>query len=197
MTANVIRSLSQLRTVVLGGILFFATNTALFSQESPLEELPGLRERAVIVHIISRIVEDNQQVWSSENSRVTLPGRPVGLKLEGTNLVVAVQFTPFVRPNAQPFLVAQGQIWINIPNEGMRYHTTIQTIPLEFNEQIIFFPLGSMETPDEALIEIQLVFEPYSGNIGERGASAERGAPSERGASTDRGHRRRGNPDSP
>ena len=177
MTANAFNSwFFRSRIAFLGGIIFFAANTVLTAQESSLEELPGLRERAVMMHIVSRIVEQNQQVvWNSENSRVTLPGRPVGLKLVGTNLVVAVQFTPFVRPNTQPILVAQGQIWLNIPNEGIRYHTTIQTIPLTFNEQIYFFPLGSMEVRDEALIEIQLVLEPYSGSSAERGQNRRRG----------------------
>jgi hypothetical protein len=37
----------------------------------------------------------------------------------------------------------------------------MQTIPLEFREQVYFFPLGSMQNKDEAYIEIQLVLEPY------------------------------------
>ena len=144
-------------------ILFLTTGMILGAQEPSLEELPGLRERAVVMHIVSRIVEQNQQVvWNSENTRVTIPGRPIGLKLVGANLVVAVQFTPFLRPGGQNILLAQGQIWINIPDEGISYHTTMQTIPLEFSEQIYFFPLGSMATKDEAHIEIQLVLEPYS-----------------------------------
>jgi len=165
MTANAFNTrLLCSRIAFLG--LFFAVSTVLGAQETTsLEELPGLRERAVVIHIVSRIVEQNQEVvWNSENSRATLPGRPVGLKLVGTNLIVAVQFTPFLRPNSQHILVAQGQIWINIPNEGMRYHTTIQTIPLEFSEQIYFFPLGSIDAQDEAHIEIQLMVEPYSGS---------------------------------
>ena len=165
MTANAANPwLFRGRIFFLGGILIFAIQTSLGAQEPSLEELPGLRERAVVMRIISRIVEENQQVvWDSENAKVTIPGRPVGLKLVGANLVVAVQFTPFLQPDGQNILVAQGQIWINIPEEGIRYQTTIQTIPLEFGEQVYFFPLGSMDTKDEARIEIQLVLEPYSG----------------------------------
>jgi len=152
------------RRILLEGIILFISGAVLNAQDTALDELPGLRERAVILHIVSRIVEPNQEVvWDSEESRVTIPGRPVGIKLVGENLVVAVQFTPFRRPNSQFVLVAQGQIWINIPNEGISYHTTMQTIPLELMEQIYFFPLGSMKADDEAHIEIQLALEPYSG----------------------------------
>ena len=151
------------RIAFLGGLLFLAAKTVLGAQETSLAELPGLRERAVMMRIVSRIVEQNQQVvWDSENDRLTFPGRPVGLRLVGSDVVVAVQFT-FLQPDGQPILVALGQSWINIPGEGISYHTTMQTIPLEFGERVYFFPLGSMEAQDEARIEIQLVLEPYSG----------------------------------
>lgn len=164
----IIGRILTLRAIFLGGILFFPVQTSLTAQGTSLEELPGLRERAVVMSIISRIVEQNQQVvWNSENTSITIPGRPVGLKLVGADLVVAVMFTPFLRQDGHHTLVAQGQIWINIPNEGMSYHTTMQTIPVEFGEEVYFFPLGSMETNDEASIEIQLVLEPYSGPSGE------------------------------
>jgi hypothetical protein len=151
------------KSAFLQGFLFLAVSAGISAQETLLEELPVLRERAVVVRMVSRIVEQNEQVvWNSEKSRVTMPGRPVGLKLVGTNVLVSVQFTPVLQPYGQHILVAQGQIWINVPGEGMRYHTSIQTIPLEFNEQVFFFPLGSMQERDEASIEIQLVVEPYS-----------------------------------
>ena len=161
-------SRSRGRIIILGSIILFTARIGLAAQETTLEELPGLRERAVVMSIISRIVEQNQQVvWDSENTRITIPGRPVGLKLVGADLVVAVLFTPFLRSNGHHVLVAQGQIWINIPDEGISYHTTMQTIPLEFGEQVYFFPLGSMDAKDEASIEIQLVLEPYAGSSGE------------------------------
>ena len=163
---------------------FFAVSASIGAQETALQDLPGLRERAVVVTIISRIIEQNEEVvWNSETSSITIPGRPVGLKLVGSNLVAAVQFTPFLRPNGRHILVTLGQIWINVPNEGISFHTTMQTIPLEFSEQVYFFPLGSMNDPDAPSIEIQLVLEPYSGEGREEG----RPPPPE---DTDRGPRR-------
>jgi hypothetical protein len=151
------------RLAFFGSILFLAAGTVC-AQEPSLEELlPGLKEQAMVMDIVASVVERDQQVvWNSANSKVTIPGRPVGLKLVGTNIVVAVQFIPFLRRNGKSVLVAQGQIWINIPNEGMRYHTTMQTIPLEFGEEIVFFPLGSVDDQDDARIEVKLVLHPYT-----------------------------------
>ena len=154
--------------------LIFALGVLISAQESPFLELPGIKERALVMHIVSRIVEENQNVvWNSENMKITIPGRPVGIKLLGEDLVVAVQFTPYLRHNGQLTLVAQGQIWKNIPNEGISYYTTMQTIPLEFKEQVYFFPLGSIKNENEAHIEIQLVLEPYS-NEGDQPAAPRR-----------------------
>ena len=169
------------RAALLGFILFLGAIKTLNAQDasqepSSLEELPGLRERAVMMRIVSRIIEQNQQVvWNAENSRATIPGRPVGLKLVGSNLVVAVQFTPFLRPQGMHVLIAQAQVWVDVPGEGIRYYTTMQTIPLQFREQVYFFPLGSMDAQDEAQIEIQLVMEPYSGRRHSANNSREEG----------------------
>jgi hypothetical protein len=57
-------------------------------------------------------------------------------------------------------MVAQGQIWINDSERGISYYTSIQTIPMEINEPIYFFPLGA--SPQlKSSIEIMLTVNPY------------------------------------
>ena len=148
---------------LVSGFLLLTASIFLGAQEVSLEEFPGIRERAVVLHIVSRIVEQDQEdIWNPENSFVTLPGRSVGFQLVGSNIIIAVQFIPYLRPEGQHFLVAQGQIWISVPNESISYHTTIQTIPLDFNETVYFIvPLSSEGTGDDSYLEIQLTLEPY------------------------------------
>jgi hypothetical protein len=129
------------------------------------EMMPGLRRRAVVLDIDARVLEQAEQelvvIWNETHSKLAIPGSPVGIKLVGSNLVVAVQFTPFIRRHNQNVLVAQGQIWLDVPNEGIRYYTSIQTIPLEFDEPIYFFPLGQSHQL-EASIEIMITVKPYT-----------------------------------
>jgi hypothetical protein len=169
----------------LGGILFFTVLGAGLSQETSLEELlPELKERAIVLEIISRVVEQNQQViWNSVISKVTIPGKPVGIKMVGANVVMALQFTAFFRPEGSNVLVAQGQIWVNVADEGMRYQTTLQSIPIEFGEPVFFFPLGSPASPEDARIELQLEIRPYGARRRDRrpGAGAEAEAATETG----------------
>jgi hypothetical protein len=130
--------------------------------EVPLEELiPRLKDRAVVLDINARVVEQNQiVVWDESHQKITIPGRPVGLRLVGDNMAVAVQFTPYLRLKGQNLLVAQCQVWMDSSGRG-RYHTSIQTIPLEFNEPIYFFPLGPVTNVDAARIEVILTMRQY------------------------------------
>jgi hypothetical protein len=139
------------------GVFFLLTAAALQAQEL----MPGLREQAVVINITTRIEENSQEVWNATNSKVTIPGRPVSIKLVGGNVVMAIQFTPYLREKDQNILVAQGQIWLAIPNEGISYKTTMQTIPLKFGEQIYFFPLGSGITAGNPRIELLIELQRY------------------------------------
>ena len=103
---------------------------------SPLLEdvFPGFRNQAVILDINARVIEQNmQEIWNETHQRVTIPGRPVEIKMVGSNVIVAVQFIPYLRRRGQNILVAQGQIWLDIPQHGIQYQTTMQTIPLAFD----------------------------------------------------------------
>ncbi|MDR3336308.1 MAG: hypothetical protein LBT16_03790 [Treponema sp.] len=152
-------------------LLLLISNATVNAQDRSLEDLlPALQDRAVVMDIVARVLEPNKQVvWNQTNTRVTIPGRPVGLKLLGTNVVVAVQFTPYKWRDGRNVLVAQGQIWVDEPNKGISYRTTMETIPLEYGEPVYFFPFGetifSEETGEDkrpAYIEIQVVLRPYN-----------------------------------
>ena len=155
----------QMKLALLSSVFFLTFHAAAGAQERVLPDNipPALRDRAIILEIATRIIEQNQEVvWDSENTQVTIPGRPVGFRLVGTNTVIVVQFTPYIRPRGDNYLVAQGQIWVHVPDEGMSLHTSLQTIPMEFNELIYFFPLGSENTENQAQIEMQIILYPYS-----------------------------------
>jgi hypothetical protein len=135
---------------------------AIFAQESSLEQvLPAFKDRAVVISMVTRVIDDQIEVWHSNSSKVTLPGKPVGLKIVGTNVVIVVQFTPYIKREGTSVLVAQGQVWIDVPDEGIQYQTSIRTIPVEFGEQVYFLPLGDKNDQNNAHIEIQLELLPY------------------------------------
>ena len=86
---------------IIKGMLFFISTSALLAQEPqeppPESMLFALRDRAVILSMITRVVDDQTEIWNSSSSKVTIPGRSVGLKIVGDNVVVTVNFTPYLR----------------------------------------------------------------------------------------------------
>ena len=141
-------------------ILLFVTSF-LTAQEQQVSN-PGMREfrrRALVLDIDARVLEDKGIViWNAIDRKTTISGNPVNIQLNGSNLLVTVQFTPYVRRTGN-VLVAQVQIWLNDSEKGVSYHTSIQTIPMEFNEPIYFFPLGQSDKASS--IEIIITVNPY------------------------------------
>jgi len=128
------------------------------------ELLPLLRENAVVLNIVARVLEaGGEEVWNQANSRVTISGRPVGIRLVGEKVVIAAQFTPYFNRDGTGTLVAQGQIWFQTADGSIHYRTALQTIPIDFGEEVYFLPLGDSSPPTagQDRLEIQLAMVPW------------------------------------
>jgi len=132
-------------------------------RNTPLNELfPGMKDQAIVLDINARVVEQNkEEIWQESHQRTTITGHPVSINLVGSNVVVAMKFVPYLRRRGHHILVAQGQIWVDNPSQGISYHTTFQTIPLNFEETIYIFPLGQSNQINESRIEIMLTMHSY------------------------------------
>lgn len=127
---------------------------------------PGLQKNAVSMRILARILSDaGEEIWKDEYDKITIPGRPVMLKLVGANIAVVVQLTAY-RPHGSNnwVLVAQGQIWSENHQGSISYETAIQTISIKHGEKVYYFPLGSTRT-DGDCIEICIELNPYKQDI--------------------------------
>ena len=162
----------MIRRTALAAILFLAISAAVVQgqeDEKPRTSLPNIlprfRGRAVVMDIDARILESGEVTWNETHQKIAIPGRPVEIKLIGENLVVVVRFT-FIRNNdgGQKLLVAQGQIWMADPSQGIRYQASVQTIPLEFDETVCYFPLGSQPENSASSIEVMLTLRQYKEN---------------------------------
>jgi hypothetical protein len=144
-------------------ISIFIPNVPVIAQEwqevSRERVSPEFRRRALVMDISAKVIEDEQVVvWSESVRRIAIPGSPISIRLVGSNIAVVAQFTPFIRRREGNVLVAQGQIWIVDPgSREVTYHTSIRTIPMDLNEPIYFFPLGTSNSS----IEIMLIVSPY------------------------------------
>jgi hypothetical protein len=143
--------------------VFLLLAAPLFSQEPPSAETPpDLKGQTLVLNITTRVGENRQEEWNVVNSKETIPGKPVSLRLLGENILISVQLTPIVRENGKNILIVQGQIWVNVPGQGVRYKGTIQPIFFDFGEPVYFFPLGTTARADNPYIELQIELQRYT-----------------------------------
>jgi hypothetical protein len=136
---------------------------AMYAQAPADEGFDVLKYRGMTISIVARVTDKDQPElsWKSETSKLTIPGRPVGMKLVGANIIVLVQLTPYLTESNAVVLVAQGQVWISGKGTSLDYRTSLKTIPAAFGEKLFFFPLGFSQNDSDARIEMEIVVDPY------------------------------------
>ncbi len=138
------------------------------------EALRELADSAMGVHITARITQGSEQtVWNMDVTRVTISGRAVTVRLDGSNVTVVAKFTPYRDSEDSILLVAQGQTWISRDGteEAVDYQTAFESMPIQLGETVVFLPLGDneltmdVETEQSTTlnIELEVTVVPYDG----------------------------------
>lgn len=161
------------RTTILSIIVtsLYIVATPLGAQDGTESSIDTLFDGALKVHIKARIIDEgaNQELWNMDLTRFTISGRSITVQLEGTNIRVHAEFTPYWESENQLVLVAQGQTWISTDGnmDEPEYRTSFTTLPIELGEPILFLPLGSGHVPVDTErfgrlnIELELNVERY------------------------------------
>lgn len=139
--------------------------------------LKAILDQALTVSIVARVTENGREtVHSYELTQVTVSGRAVRLRLEGGNLTIIAEFTPYENEDSSILLIAEGQIWLTTADdEVVQYRTALKSIPIELGDTVFFYPLGrstldvdlgeisdSNGDEEQLNIELQVQVEPYS-----------------------------------
>ena len=111
--------------------------------------LDHMSEGVLNMHIQAQIIDvggasDSMNVlWETRRTRQTTIGRAVHIRLQGSNVLLNVRFTPYVDPNGNLMIICQSEIWVMKPGTSqISYRTSIEALPVEFDEPLYFFPLG-------------------------------------------------------
>lgn len=162
------------RVQALVFFLFFLTSGPVATQaptaDGLADSIDAFLEGALRINIIARIVDPivEETVWTMDLTRVTIGGRSVSIRLDGANIVVVADFTPYWESEDTLLLVAQGRTWITDgEKEGKTtYRTSFTTLPIRLGEPIVFLPLGSDPDLDtdhigQLNIELEIYVERY------------------------------------
>ena len=149
---------------------------ALAARRSPAEEkaidlqeaLRALLANALEVHVSARVLPaDEEPIWNAQSTKLTLPGRPIKVRLDGDNARIYLICTPYLQESGEVLLLAQGQVWLSQPPEKeVKYFNTFYSIPVTFGETVLFFPLGLAAAGASAQagsfnIELEIKVVPY------------------------------------
>lgn len=158
---------------IIGLLLFLAGTTAGAVELDDI--LQALLDQALTLRITARVVEDGEEtIQSYELTRVTISGRAVRLRLEGGNITVIAEFTPYEEDDGI-LLVAEGQILLRTADEEeVQYLTSLRSVPLAVGERAVFYPLGKstfdmgLESDQSGALNIELEVEisPYESERG-------------------------------
>ena len=137
--------------------------------------LQALLDQALTVNITARVTENGREtIQSYELTRVTISGRAVRLRLEGGNITVIAEFTPYDEAEGM-VLVAEGQILLQTEDEEVvQYSTSLRSVPITAGEKVVFYPLGRADAlQDDAdvaaapfNIELEVEIVPYEAEQG-------------------------------
>jgi hypothetical protein len=113
----------------------------------PKDALRNLLSKALSITISARMLppgtRDEAPAWNAESTRLTIPGRPIRVRLEGENVRIFLDCTPYLQESGEILLLAQGQVWLSEPAEKeARFYSTFYSIPVSFGEKVLYFPLG-------------------------------------------------------
>ena len=157
----------------VAGLLLFAVAASAGAVELD-DILQALLDQALTVRITARVTENGREtVQSYDLTRVTISGRAVRLRLEGGNITVVAEFTPYEEEGGM-VLVAEGQILLRSNDEEVvQYSTSLRSVPIDAGEKVLFYPLGRADESDEASIadapfniELEVEIEPYEAEQG-------------------------------
>lgn len=163
--------MTRSRSIALVMILLAATAAGAIEIDDVLR---AILDQALAVSIVARVTENGREtVTSYELTQVTISGRAVRLRLEGGNLTIVAEFTPYENDDQSILLLAEGQVWLTTPqNETVQYRTSQKSIPIELGETVLFYPLGRTfdvdlrdvegDDEDRLNIELQVQVAPYS-----------------------------------
>ncbi len=160
--------------------LFLAIQSSLLAQDAaesgagahtagmPLDPEAILRQlQNDVLRVIIRarvIAEDDTVVWNMEMDELTVSGRGVEIRLNGENLAVKVQFTPYRQEKDSIMLVAQSQNWVkNANNNKLIYQTSLKSLSVTTDEPVLFYPLGvDPDNGNRLNLELEIMISRYN-----------------------------------
>jgi hypothetical protein len=133
------------------------------------DALKELLSKALAITISARMLpldaQEETPAWNAQSTRLTIPGRPIRVRLDGENLRIFLVCTPYLQEGGEVLLLAQGQVWLTESTEKeARCYSSFYSIPVSYGEKVLYFPLGVAGQSQQNgffNIELEIKIVPY------------------------------------
>jgi len=140
--------------------LFLCVSVASGAQETADSIDVGklLREALYLLIDVEASIPDNPAgTWEAKVKKITVPGRPVELRLHGEDSHLKVEFTLYPAEENKLLLVARSETWV-----GSEYSSSLTSLTVEYRDALYYYPLGrSSELVEDVEIRMAVEVTPY------------------------------------
>ena len=148
-----------MRRAALPLFALFALSHATAQDWALEDSVKEVLDQALRINVVARVLPSD----SGEPvtlSKLTVPGHAVAIRLEGSNVRIRANLTPYILESGRLILVAQGEVWFSEPSahDAVQYLSSLESLPIELGEKIFFYPLG-LPNPVEGTNRFNLALE--------------------------------------
>ena len=160
--------LSLKREMLFFSLIFAAFGAvSLYAEDRKSDLPPDLTRDSLYIVIrpsLSGPVDSNVPLAYPVVTKQTMFGKAITLKINTNDGKLIINFTPYITADNTFNLVAECQIWTVTDNDGTKtwqYFTYFSSIPLEFGDKAMFYPLGRSDDDSRVIILMEIVCVPY------------------------------------
>lgn len=124
--------------------------------------LERLKENALVFNVTASITGDEGIIWTAAQTRITVHGLGVTIKLESTDLLIMAELTPY-RQTADTILLAiKNELWLRTPqSNSVQYFASLKSALVKLNAPVYFYPMGKASGDGRPVIKMDIVVVPY------------------------------------
>jgi hypothetical protein len=151
---------------ILAAACLLALAAGLAAQGAPSVPNPQLLEtiklNALVFSVKASIIGTEGVAWAADQNRVTVHGIPVTIKLEGTDMLIMAELTPYRQTPDSILLAIKNELWLRDPGAGtVQYFISIKSALVKLNSPVYFYPLGKGSGDGRPVIKMDITVNPY------------------------------------
>ena len=139
------------------------------SSASPDTSSPGnahlldmLKEKALVFNVKASIGSPQGVLWSADQTRVTVHGLSVTIRMESSDLLILAELTPYQISSDSILLVIRNELWLRLPaNNTVQYFASFKSAQVKLNDPVYFYPLGKTTDAGRPGIRMEITVNPW------------------------------------